>query len=118
MAQIRSKHLDLGHEPQASLSIDSQGGLSSQFAFTLINWHYMPRWNHELEVGLSALANYTLVPKLSSLYGTQLQVEQHIVPWFSVTLNATGYWIPPQAGQPGRFGASAGLGALIHFDGL
>jgi hypothetical protein len=118
IAQIKALHLDLGHEPQVSLSVDSTGGMSTQLAFTLINWHYMPSWNREIEVGLSALANYTLYPKLSSLYGTQLQVEQHIVPWFSVTLNASGYWIPPQGGESGKFGASAGLGGLIHFDAL
>jgi hypothetical protein len=118
LAQIQSLHLDLVHEPNVQLSLDPKGGLSVQSAVTLVNWHWMPPWNREVEVGLSGILNNTIIPKLSTQYGGQLQLEQHIVPWFSITLGATGSYSPPRGGQPGQFGLTGAAGALFHFDGL
>jgi hypothetical protein len=110
--------LDFGHEPNISLTLDSQGGFSIQEAITLINLHWTPPWNKELEVGLQAAATQSLLPKLSSAYGGSVQAEQHIIPWFSITLNISGNLTPGQRGEKGTFSATAGLGGLIHFDGL
>lgn len=118
LAQIESLHLDFVHEPNIQLSIDPSGGLSIQEAVTLINWHWMPPWNSEVEVGLQGLLNTTILPKLSEQYGGQLQAEQHIVPWFSITLSATGTYTPARDGQPGQFGLTGAAGALIHFDAM
>jgi hypothetical protein len=118
IAQIRGLHLDIGHEPQVSWTLDSSGELSQQYAIGLVNWHWMPPWNRELEVGLQAFAEYTLLPRLGSAYGGQVQVEQHIVPWFSITVSGGGSYKPPLRGTPGSFEATGGVGALIHFDGF
>jgi hypothetical protein len=118
LGQIKSLHLDLGHEPNFSLQLDSSGGLSTQIAMGLINWHWMPPWNRELEVGLSAAVQRTLLPQVVGSGGGQVQVEQHIVPWFSVTVNASGMWTPPRGTDPGQFAVTGGVGALVHFDGF
>jgi hypothetical protein len=118
IAQIRSLNLDFGHEPQVSWTLDSSGELSQQYAIGLVNWHWMPPWNRELEIGLQAFAEYTLLPRLTSAYGGQVQVEQHVVPWFSITLSASGAYKPPSGGDPGSLDPSGGVGALIHFDGF
>ncbi len=115
--QLKNTKIDFGHEPNISLTLDSQGGFSVQEAMTLINWHWTPPWNKELEVGLQAAATQSLLPKMSSAYGGSVQAEQHIIPWFSITLNISGTWTPPQR-EKGMFSASTGLGALIHFDGF
>lgn len=116
IAQLKSLHLDLGHEPSISLQADSSGAVSLQSGITLLNYHWMPIWNREVEVGLSGFINTTIVPQLANAYGGQVQVEQHIVPWFSVTLNASGQWTPPSGSQPGQFQATAGAGVLFHAD--
>ncbi len=116
LAEIKSLHLDFVHEPNIQLSLDPSGGLSVQEAITLVNWHWMPSWNGEVEIGLQGLLNTTILPKLSEQYGGQLQAEQHIVPWFSITLSATGTFTSPQRGQPGQFGLTGAAGALIHID--
>jgi hypothetical protein len=118
IAQIRSLHLDFGHEPSIQLSIDPSGKLTAQSAITLVNLHWMPPWNREVEVGLSGLVNTTILPRLSAQYGGQLQAEQHIVDWFSITLSASGGWTPGTSGQPGKFELTGAAGAVIHFDGL
>jgi hypothetical protein len=118
IAQMRSLHLDFGHEPSLQLSLDPSGGLAVQSAITLVNAHWMPPWNREVEVGLSGLINTTILPRLSAQYGGQLQAEQHIVDWFSITLGVTGAWTPGQSGQPGKFEVSGAAGAVIHFDAL
>jgi hypothetical protein len=116
IAQIRSLHLDFGHEPSLQLSIDPSGGLAVQSAITLVNMHWMPPWNKEVEVGLSGLINTTILPRLSAQYGGQLQAEQHIVDWFSITLGATGAWTPGSVGNPGKFELTGSAGAVIHFE--
>jgi hypothetical protein len=118
IAQISSLKLDFGHEPSLQLSIDPSGKLTAQSAITLVNLHWMPPWNKEVEVGLSGLVNLTILPKLSTQYGGQLQAEQHVVPWFSITLSANGGWTPGTGGQPGKFELTGAAGAVIHFDGF
>jgi hypothetical protein len=118
LAQIQSMHLDFVHEPTVSLTIDPSGRLSVQSAVTLINLHWMPPWNGELELGLSGLVQTQILPKLTEEYGGQVQLEQHVVPWFSITLSATGAYAPPVQGQSGKFAVDAGVGALFHFDGF
>lgn len=118
IAQIRSLHLDFGHEPSLQLSVDPSGGLAAQSAITLVNAHWMPPWNKEVELGLSGLVNTTILPRLSLQYGGQVQAEQHIVDWFSITLGATGAWTPGSGGNPGKFELTGSAGAVIHFDGL
>ena len=118
IAQIRSLHLDFGHEPSLQLSIDPSGQLSVQSAITLMNVHWMPPWNRDVELGLSGLINTTILPRLSAQYGGQLQAELHIVDAFSITLGATGAWTPGTGGQPGKFELGGSAGAVIHFDGF
>ncbi len=76
----------------------------------------MPPWNREVELGLSGLVNHTLFPRASSALGGQIQAEQHIVPWFSITFSATGMFTPAQRGNPGKFELSPGVGAVFHFN--
>lgn len=121
IAQIKSLNLDIGHEPNISLTIDAAGGLSAQYAIGIINGRWMKLWNKDIEIQLQAIANYTLLEKLkatqpASSYSLQVQAEQHIVPWFSITLNVSGTWTPAQAGKPSTLGMTGGGSALFHFD--
>lgn len=116
LAQIRSLHLDIGHEPQLSVSISPGSGLSVQYALTLLNWHWTPPWSRELEVGLSGIVNQTLLPQASLATGGQVQAEQHIVKWFSITLGVSGMYTPGQRGRDGHFDLGVSPGALFHFN--
>ena len=69
-------------------------------------------------MGLSGLVTTTILPHLSTAYGGQLQAEQHIVDWFSITLGVTGAWTPGTSGNPGKFEVTGAAGAVIHFDGF
>ncbi len=108
--------LDILHEPGVSLAIDSSQAISAQAGITLLNFHWMPPWKRQLEVGLSGYVNTTLLPQLAVALGGQLQAEQHIVPWFSVTLGVSGNWTPPQNGSPGQFAVTGNTSALVHFN--
>ncbi len=115
IAQIRSLHLDIGHEPSVAMVISPDSGLAVQQAITLINWHWMPPWHREVEVGLSAVLQQTLMNQPNASGGGQVQIEQHIVPWFSITLSASGMFSPAQRGRDGRFDLGPAAGAVIHF---
>ena len=115
VAQIRSLHLDIGHEPSVSMVLSPTGGLAVQEAITLINWHWRPKWYPEIEVGLSAVLQQTLLNQPNASGGGQLQIEQHIVPWFSITLSASGMYSPAQRGRDGKFELGPAAGAVIHF---
>ncbi len=106
------------HEPNLSLTLDSENVVSVQEALTLINAHWMPPWNRELEVGLQAAATQTILPKLSSAYGGSVQAEQHIIPSFSVTLSINGTLTPAQGGEKASFAVTGNVGVLVHFDGF
>ena len=120
---IESLHLDLLHEPSISLVISPSSGLAVQQAITLINWDWVPKvWPH-VEVGLSAIAQQTILnarrPDGSGgpgpSYGGQLQIEQHTVPWFSITLNLSGMYTPGQPNKPGHLDVGPAIGGVIHF---
>ncbi len=115
IAQIKALHLDVGHEPQASLTISPSSGLAVQEAITLVNWHWIPPWHRELEVGLSAVMQQTLMNHPSTSEGGQAQIEQHIVPWFSITVSLSGMYTPPQRSNPGHFDLGPAVGGVIHF---
>jgi hypothetical protein len=106
------------HEPNVSIAVDLKGEVSVQSAITLINSQWVPPWKKRVEVGLGAFLQTQLLPNLSSAYGGQLQAEQHITPWFSVTVGATGTWTPARGGSAGALSVTGGLGALVHFDGF
>jgi hypothetical protein len=105
--------LDLGHEPSWTWSFDSKGVVQQQLGITLINTHWMPPWGKEIEVGLSGFFQSTVFPHNSSPLapGGQLQVEQHlIVPWFSVTLSASGVY----DSASGQMATTGGINLLFH----
>jgi hypothetical protein len=110
--------LDLGHEPNISVSVDLKGAVSTQSALTLINLQWLPPWKHQIELGLSGLIQTQLLPNLSEGFGGQLQAEQHLMPWFSITANVSLLASPAQFGQPGTLLVTGGIGALVHFDGF
>jgi hypothetical protein len=101
---------DLGHEWSVSLTVDPKSGLTAQEMIALINLHWMPPWKKEIEVPLNVFVNEALTSDPGHISGGgQLQVEQHIVDWFSLTLNVTG-----TAGADSFW--SAGGGVLFHID--
>lgn len=117
--QSKGKDWEVVHEPQIQLIGDSGLTVSIQEAVTLVNMHWMPPWQKEIEVGLSAFAQQQLLPAFGQSYGTQLQVEQHLTPWFSITGTLSGTYAPPQADEhTGVFSLGATGGVLIHFDGF
>jgi hypothetical protein len=85
----RRLSLDLFHEPNLSLTLDPAAGLSAQEMVALLNLHWIPPWQREIEVPLSAFLNESLSSGAVS-GGVQLQVEQHIVDWFSITASISG----------------------------
>jgi hypothetical protein len=110
---------ELVHEPQIQLIGDSRLTLSVQEAITMVNATWMPPWQAKIEFGLSAFAQQQLLPALGSSYGTQLQAEQHVNAWFSVTGTLTGTYTPPFGGQTeGMLSLGAGIGVLVHLDGI
>ena len=103
--------LDLFHEPNLSLTLDSNAGLTAQEAVSILNLHWIPPWKKEVEVPLNLFVNEALTNSPGKVTGGgQIQVEQHIVKWFSITVNVTGtidnglIW-------------SAGGGVLFHIKG-
>jgi hypothetical protein len=103
-------NFDLGHEWSVSLTVDPKSGLTAQQMIALINLHWMPPWKAEIEVPLNVFVNEALTSDPGHISGGgQLQVEQHIVDWFSLTLNVTG-----TAGADSFW--SAGGGVLFHID--
>ena len=83
--------VDLFHEPNLSLTLDSGGALTAQAALALLNLHWIPPWKKEIEVPLSAFLNVAVSPKSGHPSGgLQLQLEQHIVKYFSITVNIAG----------------------------
>lgn len=116
LTRIRALNLDIVREPQISLSISPESGLVLSYGITLINWHWKPPWKQELELGLSGLVDHTLLPRASSALGGQIEAEQHILPWFSLTFSVSGMYTPPLRGNPGKFEVSPGGGAVFHFN--
>lgn len=114
-----SGNWEVVHEPQIQVIGDSGLSLSVQEAITLVNLHWMPPWKRELEFGLSAFAQQTLLPAFGTSYGAQLQAEQHLAPWFSLTATITGSYAPPMGSDTtGVLSGTVGAGFLIHFDGF
>ena len=116
LLHVPSLHLDIGHEPSLTFQVDPASGLSAQAAIALLNVHWMPVWNHEVEVSLSPFIQTTLVPLALSQAGIQLQAEQHLTGTVSLTLSATGAYQPPQPGQFGGLSVTGGAGVLVHLD--
>jgi len=116
LLHVPSLHLDIGHEPSLTFQVDPASGLSAQAAIALLNVHWMPFWNREVEVSLSPFIQTTLVPLALSQAGIQLQAEQHLTGTLSLTLSATGAYQPPQPGQFGGLAVTGGAGLLVHVD--
>jgi hypothetical protein len=99
--------LDLFHEPNISLTLDPASGLSFQEMVALLDLHWVPPWRREIEVSLSAFLNEA-VPTGAMSGGGQLQVEQHIVDWFSITVSMSG------TANSSGFLMSGNAGVLFH----
>jgi hypothetical protein len=110
------------HEPSIQFVGDSElaaAPVSIQESITLINAHWMPPWQKEIEVGLSTFAQQQIVPKWTESVGAQLQVEQHITPVFSITGTLTGTYTGPASGETtASMALTAGVGLTIHLDSL
>jgi hypothetical protein len=110
------------HEPSIQFVGDSalpMAPVSIQESITLINTHWMPPWQKEIEVGLSTFAQQQIVPKWTDSVGAQLQVEQHITPIFSITGTLTGTYTGPASGETtASMSLTAGAGLTIHLDSL
>ena len=117
--QSPDKNWEVVHEPQIQLIGDSGLTLSVQESVTLVNSHWVPPWKKEIEVGLSGFAQQRLLPSFQASGGAQVQAEQHLTPWFSITATLTGTYAAPTGGQTtGVLSLTAGGGVLIHFDGF
>jgi outer membrane protein OmpA-like peptidoglycan-associated protein len=102
--------LDLFHEPNLSLTLDPNSGLTSQEMIALLNLHWIPPWRKEIEVPLNIFLNQHLTKNPGHASGgAQVQVEQHITDWFSLTVNVSG-----TIGEDKIFGAGGGV--LFHWD--
>jgi hypothetical protein len=104
------------HEPSFQL-LEAPGTFSMQEAITLVNSQWMPPWNDQIEVGLSAFTQQQIVPKLSVSGGAQLQATYHFSPVFSVNATLTGTYTPPAGGgTTGTVSLTGGAGITITLD--
>jgi hypothetical protein len=100
--------VDLFHEPNLSLTLDPKSGLSMQQMIALLNVHWIPPWQREIEIPISVFINEATT-KQPVTGGAQGQVEQHIVDWFSITASMSG-----TIGGGSIFSANAGVLFHIH----
>ena len=101
--------VDLFHEPSLSLSLDPKSGLTGQALVGVLDLHFYPLWKKEAELSLNAFVNAQLSQQGPATYGGQLQLEEHVTGWLSVTLSLSG-----TAGD--GFVVSPGGGLLFHYD--
>jgi hypothetical protein len=108
----KARKIDYLHEPNISLTFDSAGGIAAQEAISLINKHWMPAWNREIETSIQLLLNENLSPKLGVSGGLQGQGEFHITPdSLSLALSVTG-----TVDNTGTFALTGQASILLHLD--
>ena len=108
----KARKIDYLHEPNISLTFDSKGGIAAQEAISVINKHWMPAWNREIETSIQLLLNENLSPKLGISGGVQGQGEFHVTPdTLSLALSLTG-----TVDQTGTFALTGQASIVLHLD--
>jgi Domain of unknown function (DUF4157) len=105
--------------PQFQLTGGSGTTLSIQESIALIDVHWKPLWDKDIEFSLSVFEQSQLFPTLSNSGGVQVGKEIHVTEAFGVTGSVSCAYTPPSVpGQPGGWLWSGGGGVVIHLDKL
>jgi hypothetical protein len=108
-------HIDFFQDPQISIGVDAQGTLSTQVAQNLFTVHFLRNWKTPVDLGLSAVWQQNILPKLQSQQGGQLQAEQHVTKTFSVTFTMQGMRTDSDDGKSRVWSVTAAGGVITYF---
>ena len=77
--------------------------------------HFLPNWRTPVDLGLSAVWQQNIAPKLQSQQGGQLQAEAHVSKTFSMTWTIQGMRVDSDDGKSRVWSVTSGLGVIKYF---